>query len=497
MELRLHSSLTACVRRVPDERGISLVVSLLVLAVFSAATMSTVTYSLANDRHSSMSRTELLAQSLAEAGLNNAMATLSNPSANALDGNLLPPRTTAYDGGSVTWSGVLSGNTWTLTATGRAASPQGGNASDSVHTMTATTRVQSALSQPLNNQAWNYIYVTKTGDPDGCDQTLHNSVSVDTPLYVNGNLCLANSAVAAEGPIVVKGKVFLGNSSTIGTASQPVNELHVGQGCQASSKPLHNPCLNGKSPSGDDVYASTITNAPPDVPAPVADFESLYDHPSTLRSVADCTVFSGTPPTFETNTVRDASVTAVQDLTPAASYTCRKLSGGARVAELSWDASTRTLTLAGAVFVDGSAKVDNGVLNRYDGAASLYLSGTFLMGGSTQLCAVESGGNCSWTGWDPNSELLIVVAGGEGGQAGAGNSVSMLNSVHLQGGLYASHAIELGNSVRVEGPMVGSEVKFVNSIESYDFPFIHTVPPGTPGNPNVYAEPQALTDFTG
>jgi hypothetical protein len=474
-----------------------MVVSLGVLSVFTTATTATVSYSLSNDRHSSQAKTEVLAQSLAEAGLNNAMATLSNPSVNALDAALLPGETASYEGGNVTWSGVLSGTTWTITAVGRAANPQAGFASESVHTSTATVRVQSALTQPLNNQAWNYIYTTKTGDPDGCDETLANSVELDTPLYVNGNLCLQNSAAITEGPLVVKGKVFLVNSSRIGSVGDPINELHVAQGCKQASNPLHLPCLYGAPSAGDNVWASTITTVPPEITPPVADFAAWYAAGETINSISDCTTISGTPPTFDGNAVRDSSVTAVQNLTPASSYTCRKVVDGATVAELSWNSSTKTLTVRGVIFIDGSATIANNELNRYDGHASLYLSGTLSMGNSTKLCAADSGGSCSFEGWDPNTEMLIVVADGQGGGAGSGNGISLSNSVELQAGLYATYAIDLGNSVEVEGPMIASEVKLMNSLDTYDFPFISTVPIGTPGNPNVHAQPQAPQNYTG
>jgi Tfp pilus assembly protein PilX len=492
-----RSALARLLRRVRDETAVSMVISLGVMSVFTTAATATLSYSLSNDRHSSQAKTEVLAQSLAEAGLNNAMATLSNPSADALDPTLLSTETISYEGGNVTWSGVLSGNTWTVTAVGRAANPQAGYASESVHTSTVTVKVQSALTQPLNNMAWNYIYVTKTGDPDGCDQTLSNSVELDTPLYVHGNLCLQNSAQVTEGPLVVKGKVFLVNSSKIGSSSQPINELHVGEGCQQGSNLLHLPCRNGSPSAGDNVWASTITSSPPEIEPPAADFPGWYSASDTINEVSDCTTLAGTPPTFDTNGVRDSSVTTLQNLTPSGSYTCRKDVDGTTTAELSWNSSTRTLTVRGVVFLDGHATVANGELNRYDGHASLYLSGTFVMDNSTRLCAVDNGSDCTWEGWDPNNEMLVIVTGGEGGSAGSGIGVSLANSVQLQAALYAVYGINLGNSVRVEGPMVASEVLIVNSIESYDFPFISTVPIGTPGNPNVYAQPQSPTNYTG
>src|SRR5207244_6517260 len=53
-----------------------------------------------------------------------------------------------------------------------------------------------------------------------------------------------------------------------------------------------------------------------------------------------------------------------------------------RSSDLSWDATARVLTVNGTVFIDGSAKVANGLVNSYKGVGSLYLSGTLLLKGS-------------------------------------------------------------------------------------------------------------------
>ncbi len=41
------------------------------------------------------------------------------------------------------------------------------------------------------------------------------------------------------------------------------------------------------------------------------------------------------------------------------------------------------LTVAGTIFIDGSAKFSNGALNQYNGQATIYLSGTFLFVNNT------------------------------------------------------------------------------------------------------------------
>jgi hypothetical protein len=53
-------------------------------------------------------------------------------------------------------------------------------------TLTAKVPVIPTYTQPLNNPAWNFIYSRGTGQT--CDMTIANSVLVQSPLYVAGNL---------------------------------------------------------------------------------------------------------------------------------------------------------------------------------------------------------------------------------------------------------------------------------------------------------------------
>lgn len=481
------------------ERGIALVLAIGMLSALAISVSSALYFTSTNSRSAEISESRQVARALAEAGLNNALAVLFDDGNDALDPTILPDSEAAsitgdYVGGTAKWWGVLSGNTWTLHGVGVVRNPTSG--SDIRRELTAQSTVGSSLIGTLNNQAWNYIFATRTGNT--CDQELTNSAIVDNPMYVSGNLCLDNSAMITEGPLVVQGQLTLkSNSNRVGSEDAKINEAHIAAGCQVKDNPLHNPCLYGEEPEGDNVWAGTLDAGPTTITPPTAEFQTWYDDPNTINSSDDCTTISGTPPTFDDNTSRDSSVKPEQHLTPEGSYTCRKESGGSVLAELSWDDSTKTLTVQGTVFIDGDAKIENDSNNRYDGQGSVYLSGTFLMGNSTKLCAVEEGGNCTWTGWDPNSELLIFVVDGSGGQAGDGNGVSLTNSTHLQAGIFATAAIDLQNSVKVEGPMVASHVNITNSVETYTFPLITDVPAGTPGQPNVHAQPSSPTNYSG
>ena len=163
--------------------------------------------------------------------------------------------------------------------------------------------------------------------------------------------------------------------------------------------------------------------------------------------------------------------------------------------EIGWNATTKTLTVSGTIYIDGSAKVSNGSLNSYNGQGTLYLSGTFRATGT--LCASLSGSNCNFASWNPDFDMLMVVANGNGGQVNPGDSIQIDNNYSYQGGLYGTNAVEFGNNVNVDGPIVGSQILLSNNLTTNSFPNISIVPVGMPSNQEVYAQPNPPQGFTG
>jgi Tfp pilus assembly protein PilX len=493
-------------RRLRLERGFALPMALVVMAASGALVVTAVEVSSSSGRTANVAKGRMSAEALANAGLNNALAILNNPSNNALQQSTLPSTeatasSQVYTGsGTANWWGVLNSNVWTITGKGVVANPTGG--SSLVRRVTASVTVTSSTTQPYNAMAWNYVMSTATGSP--CDQTIANGPNTGNPaevatrLYVFGNLCIGTSAggigYLTGGPLQVRGKVTINEgSSRIGSAAAPVPGAHIGQGCQLLANPLHTPCT-----SVDRVWSSPVADAVVDtsVTAPVADWAGWYLNakPGPMQA---CTTTSGTPPTWDTNTTRDTSVPTVFELTPASSYTCQYGTTG----ELSWNATTRVLTVKGTMFIDGSAKITNGLLNSYNGQATLYLSGTFYMSDGSKLCGLITGSTCDWTNWNPNTELLGIVANGTGGQNPAGVSIWLYNAL-FQGGLYGTGAIRPEGSTQTQGPMIASEVQLGYNVSTGSqvaagFPIITTIPAGFPGVPNTYAQPQPPVAYSG
>jgi Tfp pilus assembly protein PilX len=163
--------------------------------------------------------------------------------------------------------------------------------------------------------------------------------------------------------------------------------------------------------------------------------------------------------------------------------------------EIAWNATTKTLTVSGTLYIDGSARITNGSLNSYNGQGTIYLSGTFRATGS--LCASISGSNCNFASWNPDFDMLMIVADGNGGQVNPGDSIQVDNNYSYQGGLYGTNAVEFGNNVNVDGPIVGSQILLSNNLTTNAFPTISVVPVGMPSNEEVYAQPNPPQGFTG
>jgi hypothetical protein len=497
------------------QEGITLIMAIGILGVLTMTGTSLIYYSSTNARSAEYADDKSSAYDLAEAGINEMMSILSRPENNALNQYLLGYQangtvvhtTHTYDRGTVEWWGTLAQSagtsTWSLTSVGSIKNPTGSTAAAAARTLTAKVPVIPTYTQPLNNPAWNFIYSRATGNT--CDMTIQNSVLVQSPLYVAGNLCLTNTAGITAGPLVVQGSLTLSQSANYAGSSQtPLNQLHVKNGCKWKNNSQHNPCQQGAGASGfDNVWATVLDNTPATSAPPTADWDAWYLN-SNPGPYYPCLTTSGTPPTFDNDqgsaaspnvAKRNNSVTTLQDLTPSTSYTCTG-SGGA----LSWNASTHVLTANGTIFIDGSAQIQNGAVNTYTGSATIYLSGTLLIKNSS-ICQATSGGTCTTNGWDPAQRMLVFVVNGNGSggspqsQVTSGNSVQLV-SAYAQGALYATNGIDLGTTSQFDGPLDGSTVSLGQSTSS-SFPGLSFVPAGMPGNPEVYAQPQSPQLYAG
>lgn len=469
------------------------------LIVLTIAGTTVIVYSSSNARMSAVSKTQAASFSLSEAAFANAMSILNNPSNNPLDPDVLPSTeatatSMAYENGTAMWYGVLdrAAAVWTITALGLHNNPTGSQVAQVKRKLTAKVPVFPVNVQSTENPAWNWIYSRRTGNT--CDMTLNNSINGSSRLYVAGNLCVHNGAVIANGPLIVRGNLDLTHKDArVGEATSMATrvETYVGGDCRFQSGSWAIPCTGDQdgrkifSKRDPSNFVVGVSNSPAFIPEPVANFPHWYENgiPGPSQS---CTTSSGTPPVFDTNyPLRDNSA-GTFELTPASSYTCRVGPAGTPSGELSWNASTKILSVSGTVYIDGSVRATNGQVNSYQGRGTLYVSGTFVLDSSTKLCASVSGSSCSFSTWDPNTELLTIAA--DGTDVNGYGMIVNANSA-FQGALFATASIYLNNNVTLDGPIIGNTVVINNAVTTDSFPTVVTVPAGMPGEESIYAQP--------
>ncbi|MDP9225410.1 MAG: hypothetical protein M3P18_16510, partial [Actinomycetota bacterium] len=225
-----------------DERGIALVLALIVLTLLTAVLTTVMSLTAANARDAQRSNAGIKASALAETGINNALAVINGSYSGSVaypgDSTLLSPRTTAYPGGSVTWSGTLVSDgatppvyTWQITATGAAANPTGVSAATVTRAATAAVPVILPASQQNNGfSTLNWIY-------SGTDTTFSQSVNINSPVYTVGNLTLNSSATIAgtAQKLAVGGNLTLSTSQNkiglTGGSDPRIGEAHIVGNC--------------------------------------------------------------------------------------------------------------------------------------------------------------------------------------------------------------------------------------------------------------------------
>jgi hypothetical protein len=396
-----------------------------------------------------------------------------------------------------------------VTAIGTVRNPA--NATNITHKITSYVVVTPTITQPLNNPAWNYMYAARTGN--ACDETLNNNVTGGSRMYIKGNLCLSNNVTMSPTALWVNGNLDLSPNAAVGASTSMATriETYVGGQCRYGGGTWANPCSGNQdarhvyAKMNPPSYVVGVNNSVPIFATPVADFAGWYTDalPGPTQDCVTKSTSPNTPPVFDTITagnppayVRDNN-NPIQDLTPNHDYTCRVGPTSNPDGELSWNNTSKTLTVRGTIYIDGSATISNGTLNQYNGQATIYLSGTLYMNG--QLCAGVSGGNCDFASWNPNTEMLAFVANGIGpyGSVPAGDSIYLANNSSFQGALYATGNLDYGNNSYSDGPMVGSQIVLANNVATQSFGTVTTVPVGMPGNPEVYAQPNPPQRFSG
>jgi Tfp pilus assembly protein PilX len=535
------------ISRIRDERGQTLVFAVVAMLILALSIETLLNFTASNQRNASYQKSVQVARSLADAGINNAVSVLATaatpgnannakliPSSGGCTSTLLPSslataNSSTYSGGTVKYWGSFANASdcqnwiWTLNALSTVQNPTGPSASPIVKTASAQVRVHAPKPGTLQVGVWNTIY-SPYGPTSGCDTTVAQSENIRVPLYVGGNLCVGNGALI-NAPVYVGGFLnFSNKQAQVGCTTAngngcatpaPVHSAHVGGYCVVGTGGQVNPCKSEPVPGNQPNTNIWVQGAPNNLSGSASDFVGITapqicwtvgtcagDPAGGWYTVASpgpmhpCTTTAGTPPIFDNNGVMDQSVAGTFNLTPDSSdYTCRTSEG-----ELSWNHTSRTLTVNGTIFIDGNVTATSSSQTpvTYTGWGScatatpcdgvLYVSGTAYING-VKMCALVSSGNCDWNNWNPNAKILAILAHSQGTQQGVAANQGIVvgpSQTSFQGALYADYQVVTGQSAATQGPLV-SGTQTVVSGQSFQgsFPPINILPISIQGPPQA------------
>lgn len=469
-------------RRLAAEEGFALVLALGVVSVLAVVGTSAALYTTSNFHDSVRSSADQQALALAEAGLElgySALEHSSNPSmASAVSSSPVPD--VPMGAGSASYYGTLSGSDWTLTGIGKAYDRiQGVVVVREVH---GKAHVGSASVGGSSNAVWNYVYA----DSLSTCTAIGNNVNVNVPLYVRGNLCMANQAKVTSYAVQVGGSVTMSSpQNEIGDPSAPLHDIHIGKGCSTDGVNYSSPCGPAQR-----VYGQTVDANPTALTKPPVDLTGTAQS-AGLGPAHNCTVGSVPWGGFDNDSnPLNQSLGTINIAPKGQAYDCKALdANGNVVAELGWDGTSK-LTIAGTIYLD--ANIAFGQQNQvvYSGKATIYASGAISIGQQTSVCGVADCG----TDWNPSQNLLAWVAGAQCPANGAeSDDMSIQNYSTLQGAIYTVCDYREGNNVTVWGPIVSRQLYLQNSTTNF------YVPIGTllPGMPATYQQVTTITPEPG
>ena len=458
--------------RLADSSGVALATALGTMLALSVSVVSMIEFSAASSRHAADQRIRQQAFVLAEAGVNDAASRLAqNPS--AFTG---AAATEAYPGGTVTTSGSLAGDVWTLTSTASVPSSNAGSG-EVRRTVSQDLRVSYAVPM-TGNEAYRYVFTNAVT----CT-LFQNSFTITAPLYVTGDLCLRNTAQYLGSQLMVRGTVETDNTASVGTSSDLVEDVHIGGGCRYTSSEVFLLPPTGCG-ADDHIWPGSFSSTVPTYSKPAVNLDNAYatakpgpNYPCTVGSLPVGTV-------FDNGGGRNGSAPKFQ-LFASSNYDCQRWEGGQLVGQLKWtNGDPGALVVSGTIFFDGDVEVAQQKNAVYSGTGTIYANKKVVIQNQTTLCAVSG---CD-TSWDPNDHLLTLVAG-----SAEVPSFEIQNNTSVQAAVYTVGGFKIQNSAQMQGPIIASAIDVQNSAILKDWTDLTSLPPGVPANgaPTVIVAPVA------
>ena len=379
-----------------SESGQSLVLALVVLFALSISIAGVFTFLTSNEVQFNRDGQDVRALSIAEAGLNNGLATVTK--ADPL--NTVPVGTTYTSGGTV----HLDKGSFTYSATKQAA-PNCANALPTCWVVTANST--SPTGQVTHQLQQSVGWITKTtttsvdesavygfglfiSNPPGDANcfAISGGVTVQANVWFNGSFCPNGNASLTAAPgapytIYIGGNYLGRNNTSIGSAAVPFSQATIVGICKKQ-----NTVETCSDSANSNVYANPpyLANASV-LKKPDVNQQQVYTYGSGTGVPGDPTVNWNAPTcstgsfTFDNNTTMSGDLPQTTLFSGPSFYCSVKDSAGNTVGTLAWDNVAKTLTVNGTIFIDGDITFASAT-DKYVGNGTIYVNGSLAGGGN-------------------------------------------------------------------------------------------------------------------
>ncbi len=464
-----------------DERGVALVMALIIMAALAGTTAALVIPGAVNQRSSLKSADARQAFALAETalayGAGAVYATGQGGHAPAAGTQTIP----AQPGGGVgTWSASVGadGITWTIYGTGVV---------DGVSRTVHEQATDPSNTSVTDTGVWNYLYADAAGAP--CQTSMNGNISITVPMLIRGDLCLSGSISYSGAQLEVGGNLSVSGSAKIGSSNSHISTLKVAGTCN-SVTPGTAACDGAHSP----IYANSVGSSLDVTPQmPCIGQPSSWDPLCTGANDGTWTTLkttynnqaalskSGCPANLLDNDSTlnnsDGSISSV--MFGNTDYDCKVGSN-----EIKWTHSTHTLLVNGTLYFDGSVSLSTAT---YTGQATLYFTGGISEGSNASFCGIAA---CT-ASWNPDVNGIIMVAGCWSNSTGStlttSGCVSLSGGATAQFGVYCTTNYSTAGNSSNMGPVLANSLSLGGTTASL-IPF-HYMPPGTPLNYRIVTIP--------
>lgn len=470
-----------------EERGVALVMALVLMAILAGTTAAVILPGAVNQRTSLKSADARQAFALAETALAYGEGAVYN-AGQVVNGKTVTITANTWTtipsqagGGTAQWkASQLSGScscTWKVSASATV---------DGITRVITAVATDPSTTYVPNTGVWNYVYADATG---ACATSLNGSVTISVPILIRGDFCIGGSLSFTGSTLQVGGNLSVTGSAKIGTATSKITALQVGLNSSSTSTcnsvtPGTGVCDGSHSP----IYATTVTKGLSVTPEmPCIGQPSSWDSQCTGSNDGTWTTLTsaynaqaaeaktGCPANLLDNdsTLNNSDTSISSVMFGSTDYDCKFGSN-----EIKWTHSTKTLYVNGTLYFDGSLSISGSIV--YSGQASMYFTGGVSMGNNSSFCGIT---NCT-SSWDPDTNGIIFIAGCWANSTGtsltATGCVNLSGGATAQFGAYCTTNYSTAGGSSNMGPVLANTLSIGGNTASL-IPF-HNMPPNTPEN---------------